>query len=331
MVATAAATGFGPEFEEAVAEAAAKRQRDEMEVDGAGGIIPGSAASGGTEPRNTVKRRTIKVVDVTRVGRTDSTVSRGSASASGSGSRVAAWSTTPSVADLGGSRGGTQQMQGTPSFALPPNAHSTQNDANGPPGEPSFSLGARHQSTPRPQPSAPSFAIPPNAHSTQRPASPPSPDVKPNIHSTLQPRFRPPQTQQSHQAPPSQLFQMPPPPVRPLFMPSSQSSQAAEVWKEAGLGDLERMTQKELDELLGDEDADGEEEVPGTPDQGDHNMNGLEELFNESEFDASDSQVAGTQEVPVARLGDKVSARSIRIFTHTLNHGLSDFQAAIRR
>ncbi|KAG9098745.1 hypothetical protein FRC06_006022 [Ceratobasidium sp. 370] len=198
-------------------------------------------------------------------------------------------------------------MQGTPSFALPPNAQSTQNEMGGDqPGAPSFALDAQHRSTPRPRPSTPSFAVPPDAQSTQRPPTPPSFDVPPKAHSTFQtPRFRaPPHTQQSQRPPPSQLFQMPPPPARPLFMPSSQLSQAAEVWKEAGLEDLQHMTQKELDELLGDEDADGEEEVPGTPDQGDHDMGGLEELFNESEFDA-DSQVVGTQDVPVARLGDK--------------------------
>ncbi|KAG9125605.1 hypothetical protein FRC07_006924 [Ceratobasidium sp. 392] len=305
MVATAAATGFGPEFEEAVAAAAAKRQRDEMEVDAAG-LAQSSAASGvKTEARSTAKRRTMKVVDVTRVGRTDSMASKGLQSASASGSGVVGWSTTPSVAGDSGPRGGTQHMQDAPSFALPPNAQSTQNDlAGGQPRDPSFALPTQHQSTPRP--SAPSFVVPPKAQSAQRPATPP-PDVPPKAKPTFQtPRFRPPtQTQQPQRPPPSQLFQMPPPPARPLFMPSSQLSQAAEVWKEAGLGDLERMSQKELDELLGDEDADGEEEIPGTPDQGDHKMNELEELFNESEFDASDSQVVGTQEVPVARLGDK--------------------------
>ncbi|KAG8701622.1 hypothetical protein FRC08_003991 [Ceratobasidium sp. 394] len=305
MVATAAATGFGPEFEEAVAVAAAKRQRDEMEVDGAG-PVQSSAASGGSEARSTAKRRTMKVVDVTRVGRTGITVGKGAQSGSGSGSGRTGWSTTPSIAEGSGPRGGTQHMQGTPSFALPPNAQSTQNEMGGQPGAPSFALDEQRQSTPRPQPSTPSFAVPPNAQSTQRPPTPPPFDVPPDAQPTFQtPRFRAPaHTQQSQRPPLSQLFQMPPPPARPLFMPSSQLSQAAEVWKEAGLGDLERMTQKELDELLGDDDADGEEEVPGTPDQGDHDMGGLEELFNESEFDA-DSQVVGTQEVPVARLGDK--------------------------
>ncbi|KAG8746836.1 hypothetical protein FRC10_003358 [Ceratobasidium sp. 414] len=306
MVATAAATGFGPEFEEAVAAAAAKRQRGEMEIDGAG-PMQSSAASGGDEARSTAKRRTMKVVDVTRVGRTGNTTGKGAQSDSIGGSGRTGWSTTPSIAEGSGPRGGTQPMQGTPSFALPPKAQSTQNEmGGGQPGAPSFALGTQHQSTPRPQPSTPSFVVPPNAHSTQRPPSPPSFDA-PNAQSTFQtPRFRaPPRTQQSQRPLPSQLFQMPPPPARPLFMPSSQLSQAAEIWKEAGLGDLERMTQKELDELLGDDDADEEEEVPGTPDQGDHDMIGLEELFNESEFDGSDSQVVGTQEVPVARLGDK--------------------------
>lgn len=79
-------------------------------------------------------------------------------------------------------------------------------------------------------------------------------------------------------------------------MPSSQ----AQVLEEAGLGDLEHMSQKELDDLFGDE------EVPGTPDQSDHDMTGLEEFFNESEFDASESQVFGTQGASVAKLGNKV-------------------------
>lgn len=290
-----------------------------MEVDGAG-PMQSSAASGGSEVRSTAKRRTMKVVDVTRVGRTGNTTGKGAQSGSGSGSGRIGWSTTPSIAEGSGARGGTQPMQGTPSFALPPNAQSTQNEiGSGQPGAPSFVLGAQHQSTPRPQPSTPSFAVPLNARSTQRPQTPPSFDLPPKAESTFQtPRFRAPaHTQQSQRPPLSQLFQMPPPPARPLFMPSSQLSQAAEVWKEAGLGDLERMTQKELDELLGDDDADGEEEVPGTPDQGDHDMSGLEELFNESEFDGSDSQVVGTQDVPVARLGDKVCLRGSKYNAYT--------------
>lgn len=61
------------------------------------------------------------------------------------------------------------------------------------------------------------------------------------------------------------------------------------------------MSQKEFDELMGDD-----EEVPGTPGQENRGMDELEEMFNESEFDANDSQIAGTQGASIARLGDKV-------------------------
>jgi hypothetical protein len=319
MVATSAPTGFGPELDEAVVAAAAKRQREDGNTPSAkNGMVQSSAASGGTGVGPSAKRRTTKVVEVARVARTESSSSKGNTSGTG----PVVWSTTPSASG-GGPRGGTQRMQGTPSFALPPNAQSTQNQVAAEPLDvPSFALEAKNQSTPHPPPRSqppqpmlpqgtPSFVLPPNAQSTQRPPSPPSFNISPKAQSTFRhPRFQlPSQAAPSHQ-PPSQLFSMPPPPPRPLFMPSSQFSQA-DVLKEAGLDDLEHMTQKELDELLGDE-----HEVPGTPEQGDQDMNELEELFNESEFDANDSQIPGTQGASVARLGDKVSfiAKHDRIY-----------------
>lgn len=301
MVATSSATGFGPEFEEALAAAAEKRQREESDH---GGVAQSSAASGSRAgPSASSKRRTTRVVEVARVTRTDSTISKGTTGGSGGG--AAAWSTTPSASGSG-ARGGTQRVQGTPSFALPPNAQSTQNaGGGGQPSTPSFAVDRKFQSTPQSPPATPhqgtpSFGLPANAQSTQRPASPPPSDIPPNTQPTFRtPRFQAPtqphQTQQSQRPLPSQLFQMPPPPPRPLFMPSSQ----AQVLEEAGLGDLEHMSQKELDDLFGDE------EVPGTPDQSDHDMTGLEEFFNESEFDASESQVFGTQGASVAKLGNK--------------------------
>ncbi|CAE6442119.1 unnamed protein product [Rhizoctonia solani] len=310
MVATSTTTGFGPEYDEAVAAAAAKRQRDEQDANNIpDGTVRSSAASSRAGLMPSAKRRAGKVVEVSRISRTDSIVSKGSISGSG---RIA-WSTTPSAnAGPSGPRGGTQRVQGTPSFALPPNAKSTQNQAASQPAhEPSFALDPNFQSTPRPPPQSqheqplipqgtPSFVLPPNAQSTQRPPSSPSFSLAPNVQSTLHPKFRmPSQTGPSQRPQSSPLFTMPPPP-RPLFLPSSQFSQAG-ILEEAGLGDLQHMTQKELDAMLGDED----EEIPGTPEQGHLSMNELEELFNESDFDASDSQVVGTQGASVARIGDK--------------------------
>ncbi|KAG8691181.1 hypothetical protein FRC11_006051 [Ceratobasidium sp. 423] len=308
MVATSTTTGFGPEYDEAIAAAAAKRQRDEEDSNNiANGMVRSSAASSRTGTMPSAKRRTGKVVEVSRVSRTESTASKGNTSGSGQ----IAWSTTPSArAGPSGSRGGTQRVQGTPSFALAPNAQSTQNQAAPQQmDEPSFALGSNIQSTPHPPPQSqhdqplmpqgtPSFVLPPNAQSTQRPVIPPF-SFAPKAQSTLQPKFQMPSQAAPSQRPQSSpLFTMPPPP-RPLFLPSSQFSQA--VLKEAGYEDLEHMTQKELDMMLEDD----YDEVPGTPEQGHLNMNELEELFNESDFDATDSQVVGTQGASVARLGDK--------------------------
>ncbi|KDN51069.1 hypothetical protein RSAG8_00698, partial [Rhizoctonia solani AG-8 WAC10335] len=300
------------EYDEAIAAAAAKRQRDEQDANSiADGTVRSSAASSRAGLMPSAKRRAGKVVEVSRISRTDSIVSKGSISGSG---RIA-WSTTPSAnAGPSGPRGGTQRVQGTPSFALPPNAKSTQNQAASQPAhKPSFALDPNFQSTPRPPPQSqheqplipqgtPSFVLPPNAQSTQRPPSPPSFSLAPNVQSTFHPKFRMPSQAGLSQRPQSSpLFTMPPPPPpRPLFLPSSQFSQAG-ILEDAGLGDLQHMTQKELDAMLGDED----EEIPGTPEQGHLSMNELEELFNESDFDASDSQVVGTQGASVARIGDK--------------------------
>ncbi|CCO26391.1 hypothetical protein BN14_00414 [Rhizoctonia solani AG-1 IB] len=300
MVATSTVTGYGPEYEEAIAAAAAKRQRDEEDANNIErGMVKSSAASSRAGIMPSAKRRAGKVVQVSRVARTESTISKGNTSESGQ----IAWSTTPSAnAGSSGMRGDTQRVKGTPSFAFPPNARSTQNQPTQPMDGPSFALGPNFQSTPQqPQPQheplasqgIPSFILPPNAQSTQRPPSPPSFTLVPKAQSTFHPKFQATPSQQPHASP---LFTMPPPP-RPLFLPSSQ----AEVLKEAGLGDLEHMTQKELDKMLEDED----EEVPGTPEQGLLDMEALEELFNESDFDANDSQVIGTQGASVARSGDK--------------------------
>ncbi|CAE6471651.1 unnamed protein product [Rhizoctonia solani] len=309
MVATSTTTGFGPEYDGAIAAAAAKRQRDEEDANNIpSGMVRSSAASSRAGTMPSAKRRTGKVVEVSRVSRSESTVSKGNTS--GSGQIV--WSTTPSAnAGPSGSRGGAQRAQETPSFALVPNAQSTQNQAAPQQmDEPSFALGPNFQSTPHPPQSqddqplipqgTPSFVLPPNAQSTQRPPTPPSFSFAPKVQSTFHPKFQIPS-----QAPPSQrpqsspLFTMPPPPPRPLFLPPSQFSQA--VLKEAGYEDLEHMTQKELDAMLEDD----QDEIPGTPEQGHLSMNELEELFNESDFDATDSQVVGTQGASVARLGDK--------------------------
>ncbi|KAB5595456.1 Rad9 protein [Ceratobasidium theobromae] len=308
MVATSAAAGFGPEYDEAIAAAAAKRQREDGDKDG---VMQSSAATGSSGIGPNTKRRMIKVVEVARSARTDCPTNKSNTSGSGQ----VAWSTTPSASGSG-PRGGTQRMQDTPSFALPPNAHSTQHqDSREPLDAPSFALEAEHQSTPQPPPQpqpqpqpsqptlpqgTPSFVLPPNAQSTQRPPGTPSFNVPPKAQSTFQhPRFQMPSQVTQSQQPPSQLFTMPPPPPRPLFLPSSQFSQA-DILKEAGLGDLEHMSQKEFDELMGDD-----EEVPGTPGQENRGMDELEEMFNESEFDANDSQIAGTQGASIARLGDK--------------------------
>ncbi|CUA70105.1 hypothetical protein RSOLAG22IIIB_00451 [Rhizoctonia solani] len=310
MVATSTTTGFGPEYDEAIAAAAAKRQRDEEDANNiANAMVRSSAASSRAAPMPSAKRRTGKVVEVSRVSRTESIVSKGNMSGSGQ----IAWSTTPSAnAGPSGPRGGTQKVQGTPSFVLPP-TRSTQNQAPlQPVDNPSFALDSNFQSTPHPPPQSqqpsipqgtPSFVIPPNAQSTQRPPSPPSFSLAPKAQSTFQPKFQmPPPAEPSQKPQSSPLFTMPPPPPRPLFLPDSQFSQAG-VLEEAGLGDLQHMTQKELDAMLRDEDE--EEEVPGTPEHGNFSMNELEELFDESEFDASDSQVVGTQGASVARIGDK--------------------------
>lgn len=329
MVATSSATGFGPEFDEAVAAAAEKRQREESE---GGGMAQSSAASGGVAgPSASSRRRMTRVVELKRPTRSDSTASKGTTSGSAHG--AGAWSTTPSASGSG-ARGGTQRVQGTPSFAAPPNPQASQTaDAGGQPSTPSFALGGQFQSTPQPTPhqGTPSFVVPPNAQSTQRQPSPPSFDIPPKAQSTfLAPRFQAPtqpeQPEHSQRPLASQLFQMPPPPPRPLFMPSSQLSQA-QVLEEAGLGDLEHMTQKELDDLFGDEK---EEEVPGTPEQGDQEMIGLEEYFHESEFDASESQVVGTQGATVARLGDKVCIRERSSAVHILITALLGVQTTIR-
>ncbi|KAL5636831.1 hypothetical protein ACGC1H_000710 [Rhizoctonia solani] len=315
MVATSTTTGFGPEYDEAIAAAVAKRQRDEEDANNiADGTVRSSAASSRVGPMPSAKRRTGKVVQVARVSRTESIFSKGNTSES---ERIA-WSTTPSAnAGPSGPRGGTQRAQGTPSFALPPNAQSTQSQAAlRPAREPSFAVGSNFQSTPRPPPQSqheqplvpqgtPSFVLPPNAQSTQRPTSPPSFSLAPKAQSTFRPKFQiPSQAAPSQRPQSSPLFTMPPPPPppppRPLFLPSSQFSQAS-VLEEAGLEDLQHMTQKELDAMLEDE----EEEVPGTPEQGHLSMNELEELFNESDFDASDSQVVGTQGASVAKIGNK--------------------------
>lgn len=329
MVATSTTIGFGPEYDEAIAAAAAKRQRDEEDGNNiAGGTVRSSAASSRVGPMPSAKRRTGKVVEVSRVSRTESTLSKWSASGSG----LITWSTTPNAnPGPSGPRGGTQRVQGTPSFALPPNARSTQNQATQPADDPSFGLGPNFQSTPHPPPQSqheqrlipqgtPSFVLPPNAQSTQRPPSPPSFSLAPKAQSTLQPKFQMPSQTAPSQRPKSSLSSTmlpPPPPPRPLFLPPSQFSQAG-VLEEAGLEDLQHMTQKELDAMLEDED---EEEVPGTPEHVHLNMNELEELFNESDFDASDSQVVGTQGASVARIGDKVSLYIVRIFPHTYHDG----------
>jgi hypothetical protein len=86
------------------------------------------------------------------------------------------------------------------------------------------------------------------------------------------------------------------------------------------------MTQKELDKMLEDED----EEVPGTPEQGLLDMEALEELFNESDFDANDSQVIGTQGASVARSGDKVCCLVMTSMI-CFNFRILDFQAPLRR
>ncbi|CAE6427862.1 unnamed protein product [Rhizoctonia solani] len=312
MVATSTTTGFGPEYDEAIAAAVAKRQRDEEDANNlANASVRSSAASSRAGIMPSAKRRTGKVVEVSRAGRSESTISKGNMSGSGQ----IAWSTTPSArAGPSGSRGDTPRVQATPSFALPPKAQSTQNQAAQPMDEPSFGIGANFQSTPHPpppsrrdQPLIPrgtsSFVIPPNAQSTQRPPSPPSFSLAPKAQSTFRPKFEMPSQAELSQRPQSSpLFTMPPPPPRPLFLPPSQLTQK-EVLEEAGLGDLEHMTQKELDAMLGDEN---EEEIPGTPEEQGHlSMNELEELFNESDFDATDSQVVGTQGASVARLGDK--------------------------
>ncbi|KAJ1308752.1 hypothetical protein OPQ81_004443 [Rhizoctonia solani] len=310
MVATSTVTGFGPEYDEAIAVAAAKRQRDEEDANNIANEMRSSAASSraGTIPN--AKRRMAKVVDVTRVSRTENTSSKGNTSGSGQ----IAWSTTPSMnAGPSGSCGSTQRTQTTPSFILPPNAKPTQNQAAPQQTDnPSFALGPNFQSTPHlpsqsqhnrpliPQ-GTPSFVLPPNAQSTQRPPSPPSFSIAAKAQSTFHPKFQiPSQAAPSQRPQSSPLFTMPTPLPRPLFLPSSQLSQA-EVLKEAGLGDLEHMTQKELDAMLGDES----DEVPGTPEHGHLSMNELEELFNESNFNATDSQVVGTQGASIARLGDK--------------------------
>ncbi|CAE6528539.1 unnamed protein product [Rhizoctonia solani] len=312
MVATSTTTGFGPEYDEAIAAAVAKRQRDEEDANNlANASVRSSAASSRAGIMPSAKRRTGKVVEVSRIGRSESTISKGNMSGSGQ----IAWSTTPSTrAGPSGSRGDTPRVQATPSFALPPKAQSTQNQAAQPMDESSFGIGANFQSTPHPplpsrrdQPliprGTPSFVIPPNAQSTQRPPSPPSFSLAPKAQSTFRPKFEMPSQAELSQRPQSSpLFTMPPPPPRPLFLPPSQLTQK-EVLEEAGLGDLEHMTQKELDAMLGDEN---EEEIPGTPEEQGHlSMNELEELFNESDFDATDSQVVGTQGASVARLGDK--------------------------
>ncbi|CAE6397384.1 unnamed protein product [Rhizoctonia solani] len=303
MVATSTTTSFGPEYEEAIAAAAAKRQRDEQDANNIeNGMAKSSATSSRAGIMPSAKRRAGKVVQVSRVTRTDS---KGNTSGSGH----IAWSTTPSLnTGPSGTLGGTQRAHGIPSFALLPNSQPTQNlPVPQPMNEPSFALDPNFQSTPQPPPQpqreplvpqgTPSFILPPNAQSTQRPPSPPSFNIVPKAQSTLHPKFQVPSQARPSQRPQSSpLFTMPPPP-RPLFLPSSQ----AELLKEAGLGDLEHMTQKELDEMLGDET----DEIPGTPEQGLLNMDELEELFNESDFDANDSQVVGTQGASVARMGDK--------------------------
>ncbi|CAE6436716.1 unnamed protein product [Rhizoctonia solani] len=301
MVATSTVTGFGAEYEEAIAAAVAKRQRDEEDNSNLeNGMMKSSAASSRTGIIPSAKRPMGKVVQVSKVARSESNLSKRNMNGSGQ----IAWSTTPSAnAGPSGARGGTQRLQGTPSFALPSKAEPTQNEPTPVPvNEPSFILDPKFQSTPQPQLKAParqggpSFVLPPNAQSTQRPPSPPSFSLDPKAQSTLHPKFQVPSQALPSQRPQSSpLFT--PPPARPLFLPPSQ----AEVLKEAGLDDLARMTQKELDEMLGDED----EEVPGTPEEGLVNINDLEELFNESDFDASESQVIGTQGASVARIGNK--------------------------
>ncbi|KAF8708999.1 Rad9, partial [Rhizoctonia solani] len=288
MVATSTVTGFGAEYEEAIAAAVAKRQRDEEDTNNLeNGMMKSSAASSRTGIIPSAKRRMGKVVQVSKVARWESNLSKGSMNGSGQ----IAWSTTPSAnAGPSGAHGDTQRLQGTPSFALPSKAGPTQNEPTSVPvNEPSFIPDPKFQSTPQPQLKAPaqqggpSFVLSPNAQSTQRPPSPPSFSLDPKAQSTLHPKFQVPSQALLSQRPQSSPLFTLPPPARPLFLPPSQ----AEVLKEA--------------EMLGDED----EEVPGTPEEGLVNINDLEELFNESDFDASESQVIGTQGASVARIGDK--------------------------